>query len=56
MRRNKKSEDCLKEVSSFNGEESAIEDENGIHKYKMEFDPTCIGIENTKYQNVELSK
>jgi hypothetical protein len=44
----KKSEDCLKEVSSLNGEDNPIEDENGIHKYKMEFDPTCIGIEKHK--------
>ncbi len=44
----KKSQDCLREISSFDSDKNPLEDENGIHKYKTEFDINCLGFEKNK--------
>lgn len=44
----KKSQDCLQEISSFDSDKNPLEDENGIHKYKTEFDINCLGLKKNK--------
>ncbi len=47
----KKKEACLEEFSFFDGTQNPIEDENGIHKYKAEFDQICLGVEIRKAED-----
>lgn len=44
----RKDESCAKEIVFFDKEDKPIENEDGIHKYKTEFDITCLKNENRK--------
>jgi hypothetical protein len=44
----KKSQDCRREISSFDRDKNPIDDENGIHTYKTEFDINCLAFEKNK--------
>jgi hypothetical protein len=44
----KKEESCVTEISFTDGADNPIENEEGIFKYKTEFDPPCLQIEKRK--------
>lgn len=43
-----KNSECVNEISFLDENKNPIEDENGIHKYKTEFDLKCISLPNRK--------
>lgn len=50
----KKNSECVAEIVFYDGNKNPIDDENGIHKYKTEFDSKCLSNLNRKPSDCKI--